>query len=317
MIFNKASLTFYDYIVQRFHLSFVRAGARFDVDSQKRYCEIMEHLAELTTQFTQNILKDEETIYVELEGTDVIGLPDFLVNSAKKAAEDRHLSAGKYAIPLSRSHVVPFLTFSSRRDLRETVWRKWTQRGMLHEERDNSGIVVEILKLRFEQAKMHGYNCYADFALEDTMAKQPEVVLKLLNRVWSPAKLAADRERVFLEHYVKECGEVISDIEPWDWRFYAEKVRKSKFDLDEAEVKPYFSLDNMVNAIFDCANKLFGLSFILRRDIVAYHPDVKVYEVREKTTEGADQVVAIFLHDNFSRNYKLSGIFSDILSLSG
>ena len=208
-------------LIERIHLDFTRAGAKFDITAQKRYTEIMQKLAELTTQFTQNIVADEADLTVELKEADLGGLPEYLKQAAKQAAIDRQ-KPDSYVITLSRSLVVPFLTFSDRRDLRETAWRMWTSRGELDEKRDNIAIAKEILLLRSEQAKMHGYGCYADYATADTMAGSPAAVNELLEKVWAPAKASADRERRALETFISEDLEEAVEpgfkIEPWDWR---------------------------------------------------------------------------------------------------
>ena len=204
-------------------------------------------------------------------------------------------------ITLSRSHIVPFLTFSERRDLREAAWRAWTSRGEQDGASDNRGVAAEILQLRLEQARLHGYPSYADFALSDTMARSQAAVTSLLEQVWRPARARAEDERAALAALALSRGES-GAIEPWDWRFYAEKVRQVRFDLDEAAIKPYFPLERMVAAAFDCAARLFGISFVARDDIVVYHPDVRVYEVH-----GAAGPIGLFLHDNFARPTKRSG----------
>ena len=275
-------------------------------------------------------------MYLTLSGEeDLAGLPADLVASARQAASARELPEGSHIITLSRSLVEPFITFSERRDLREKAWRLWTSRGELAPERDNLAIASQILELRVEQARMHGYETYAHFATADTMAGHPDKVMELLERVWQPAKKSVDAERRQLEKYILEHegeaaavtatakeatssahkgggsnsdGEIGIKIEPWDWRHYAEKVRQRSFDLDDSEVKPYFPLDRMVEAIFDVAGKLFGLSFVLRPDITTYHPDVQVYEVHGKLQgDSEEELVAIFLHDNFARPNKRSG----------
>lgn len=295
-------------LVERIHLDFVRAGANFDSEAQAKYAKLTEELAELTTKFMQNLLADESEVTLPLRGEqDLAGLPVDVKEAARQAALDRKVEGENVSvITLSRSLVVPFLTFSENRDLREQAWRLWTSRGELEPSRDNIAIASRILTLREEQAKMHGYATYAHYATADTMAGSPDRVSELLERVWGPAKESLKRERSELEQFIKQNGGDSVDIKPWDWRYYAEKVRQSSYNLDEAEVKPYFSLDKMVAAIFDCANRLFGLTFKPRPDIVAYHPDVKVYEVIENV-DGVDKVVAIFLHDNYARSFKHSG----------
>ena len=288
-------------VLERFHLDFVRAGARLAPPEQARHGAIMQRLAELTTRFGQNVLADENEFLLVLRGeADLAGLPPFVRDAAREAARERGIAEGA-VITLSRSHIVPFLTFSERRDLREKAWRAWTSRGEHEGASDNRAVAAEILRLRLEQARLHGYASYADFALSDTMARSQAAVTTLLEQVWRPARARAEDEREALAALALSRGESAA-IEPWDWRFYAEKVRQVRFDLDEAAVKPYFPLERMVAAAFDCAARLFGISFVARDDIVVYHPDVRVYEVH-----GAAGPIGLFLHDNFARPTKRSG----------
>ena len=295
-------------LLERFHLDFVRAGAKLGGAAQKRYAQVMQSLAELTTRFGQNVLADESAYRLVLRGErDLAGLPDFVCAAARQAAVDRGVTDG-CVITLSRSHIVPFLTFSDRRDLREQAWRAWVSRGEHDGEHDNRPVAREILTLRNEQARLHGYACYADYALADTMAGTQAAVGELLQQVWVPAKARAEQERQALQALVLSRNESLQ-IEAWDWRYYAEKVRQARYDLDEAAVKPYFPLDRMVEAVFDCAQRLFGVRFTARADLQAYHPDVKVYEVRQAAN---DSLVGIFLHDNFARPTKRSGAWMSL-----
>jgi peptidyl-dipeptidase Dcp len=288
-------------LLERFHLDFVRAGAMLAPEHKPRYAQIMQRLAQLTTQFGQNVLADETAFRLELKtAQDCAGLPDFLLAAARQAANERGLSHP--VITLSRSLVVPFLTFSDRRDLREHAWRAWTSRGEHAGPTDNRPLVREILQLRAERARLHGHASYADFVLTDTMARDQAAVRGLLDDVWSRALVAVQRERRQLEALRIEAGEV-GAIEAWDWRYWAEKVRQRTYAIDDAEVKPYFPLERMVAACFDTAQRLFGLRFTERPDIPLYHPDVKAYEVHD--AEG--QAVGLFLHDNFARPSKRSG----------
>lgn len=289
-------------VLERFHFDFVRAGAKLGAAEQKRYAQVMERLAELTTRFGQNVLADESGFRLVLRGeAEAAGLPDFVQAALKQAARERGIDDG-LLVTLSRSHIVPFLTFSERRDLREQAWRAWTSRGEHAGEHDNRPVAREILTLRNEQARLHGFASYADYALTDTMAGQQAAVTALLTQVWEPAKARAAEELAALKALALSRGEA-APLEPWDWRFYAEKVRQLRYELDEAVVKPYFPLDRMVEAVFDCAQRLFGITFVARPEIRAYHPDVKVYEVR-----GADAApIGVFLHDNFARASKRSG----------
>ena len=289
-------------VLERIHFDFVRAGALLAPAAQERYGEIMQGLAELTTRFGQNVLADESAYRLLLrDEAELAGLPDFVRASARQAAAERGLAVAG-VITLSRSHIVPFLTFSDRRDLREQAWRAWTSRGEHEGEHDNRPVAREILTLRNEQARLHGYACFADYVLADTMAGSQHAVAGLLQQVWGPAKARAERERQALQALVLSRGEALK-VEAWDWRYYAEKVRQARYDLDEATTKPYFPLDRMVEAVFDCAQRLFGLSFVHLPQLRAYHPDVKVYEVRD----AADAVIGVFLQDNFARPSKRSG----------
>ncbi len=295
-------------VLERIHFDFVRAGAKLAPAAQVRYGQIMQRLAELTTQFGQNVLADEAQYRLVLrDEADLAGLPDFVRASARQAAAERGSSEAG-VITLSRSHIVPFLTFSQRRDLREQAWRAWTTRGEHAGEHDNRPVAREILSLRNEQARLHGHASFADYALADTMAKTQPAVAELLQQVWVPAKARAEEERALLAALARSLGES-APIEAWDWLFYAEKVRQARFDLDEALVKPYFALERMVQAVFDCANRLFGLRFVHLPEVRAYHADVQVYEVRD----AAGSLIGVFLHDNFARPSKRSGAWMSSL----
>jgi peptidyl-dipeptidase Dcp len=289
-------------LLERVHLDFVRAGAKLDPAAQTRYAQVMERQAQLSTTFAQNVLADESGYRLLLRTEEELaGLPDFVRAAAKQAALDRGI-ADAHVITLSRSHIVPFLTFSSRRDLREQAYKAWTTRGEHEGAHDNRPVAREILTLRREQARLHGYANYADYGLADTMAGKASAVSDLLMKVWVPAKKALEEERAALKAMQLSRGEN-HEIEAWDWRYIAEKVRQVRYDLDEAAVKPYFPLDRMVEAVFDCAQRLFGIRFVEQPQTKVYHPDVKVYEVRS----AGDKLIGVFLHDNFARPSKRSG----------
>ncbi len=290
-------------LLERVHLDFVRAGAKLSLESQTRYGKIMEQLAELTTRFTQNVLAAEAQYQLVLGTDDLAGLPDAVIASAKQAAHERGTDG--YVITLSRSLVVPFLTFSDRRDLREKAFKAWTERGSSNTSTgvDNLSVAVNIMKLRLEQAQLHGFDNYSDYALADMMAGTRQAVADLLMRIWTPAKIKAAEECAALKAIAG-----IDKIEPWDWRYYAEKVRAARYDLHEAEIKPYFPLHRMVEAIFDCAHRLFGIRFTEQSNINSYHPDVKTYEVHNAN----NQLIGIFLHDNFARATKRGGAWMSV-----
>lgn len=300
-------------LTERIYLDFTRSGAHFHTDKQKENADIQAKLASLITEFSQNVLKDEETYELVLKSEDLAGCPDSLIEAAKNAAEERDKADNEYVITLSRSLVEPFLTFASRRDLRETAWKAWTSRGEMDPDRDNLKIATEILKLRQKQAKLHGYKNFAEYQCVDRMAKTPENVIELLENVWEKAKVSANSERKELEEYVTQQGGNTDDekditengIQAWDWRYYAEQVRIAKYDFDESLLKPYLSLESVTNAVMAVSNKLFGLKYILRDDIVTYHESVKAYEVRNE--RHGNKLVAIFLHDNYARQFKSGG----------
>jgi len=289
-------------LLDRVHLDFVRAGANLADASKTRYAHVVAKLAELTTQFSQNVLADEAGYQLLLNTeADLAGLPVFLRNAAKAAAEARGIKDA-HAITLSRSLLMPFLTFSERRDLREQALKAWLARGEHSGASDNRPIALEILKLRLEQANLHGYKTFADYALVDRMAGHPAAVQELLGKVWEPAKQRASAEHDAIKATALATGST-HPIEQWDWRFYAEKVRQTRYQLDDAETKPYFELNAMIGAMFDCAGKLFGLAFKEKFGVPMYHPDVRTFEV--KNAHGA--LVGIFLSDNFARASKSGG----------
>jgi peptidyl-dipeptidase Dcp len=301
-------------LLERIHLDFVLAGAKLPQQACRRYAEITQELAELTTRFAQNLLAEESGWLLQLEGeSDLAGLPDSVRSAARTAAVERGLGADAYAITLSPSLAEPFLTFSSRRDLREAVWRARVERGAHEGEHDNRPIAARIVSLRQELAALHRYSSYADYALVDRMAEDTAAVLDLLGKAWEPAKAKAVEDRALLTAMAARLGEP-TPIAAWDWRYLAEKVRQQEFDLDDAELKPYFALDNMIAAMFDVAGRLFGLQFVEQPEPGLYHPDVRLWEVRDRD----NTLIGVFLGDNFARPSKRSGAWmSEFRSQSG
>ena len=287
-------------LLDRTHTSLLRCGAALGKAARTRLTEISSRLATLHTHFGQNVLADEDKWHMALAEDDLDGLPDFARIAARQAAEER--GAAGYAITLARSSVEPFLTFSTRRDLRETVWRAWVARGALHPERDNAALVREILALRAERARLLGAADHAEYRLADTMAGHPDAAEALLRAAWEPAKRRAAEERAELAALARAEGHA-DPIEAWDWRFWAERARKAKHDFDGAALKPYLALDAMLRALFDTAQRLFGLTLEERADIPLYHPDVRAFEVKD----AAGAHVGVFLLDNYARAEKRSG----------
>ncbi|MHA7772576.1 M3 family metallopeptidase [Roseibium sp. M-1] len=289
-------------VLERYQKMFQRAGAGLDEAGKARMADISQRLATLGTSFSQNVLKDESDFQLVLDTEeDLAGLPDFLLAASAEAARERGLE-GKHVITLSRSSIEPFLQFSTNRARREEAFRGWTARGENGGGSDNRAVVAETLRLRAEKARMLGFDTYAAFKLDDTMAKTPENVRGLLTKVWEPAVSQARQEAEKLSEMAQNAGEN-HDIEAWDWRFYSEKVRKAEHDLDETELKPYLQLENIIQAAFDTASRLFGLSFRELKGLPVYHPDVRVFEV----LDGTGKHVGLFLGDYFARTSKRSG----------
>ncbi|UWQ78959.1 M3 family metallopeptidase [Leisingera sp. S132] len=280
------------------HRGFVRGGAGLEGEADTRMQEIKGRLATLGTQFTQNLLADEREWFMELSEEDLEGLPDFVVKAARAAGEEKGASGP--VVTLSRSLITPFLQFSPRRDLREKAFNAWAARGANGGGTDNRAIAAEILQLREERAQLLGYENFAAYKLETEMAKSPEAVRGLLMEVWEAAKSRADEDAQILTEMMQADG-VNGDLEPWDWRYYAEKRRKAEHDLDEAALKPYLQLDRLIEASFACANRLFGLEFA-PLEVPLYHPDCRAWEV---TRDGSH--VAVFIGDYFARGSKRSG----------
>ena len=280
------------------HRGFVRAGAALEGAQETRMKDVKSRLAVLGTEFTQNLLSDERDWFMDLGEEDLEGLPEFAVAAARAAGRDKGVNGP--VVTLSRSIIVPFLQFSNRRDLREKAYSAWAARGANGGATDNRAIAAEILALRQERAELLGYNSFADYKLETEMAKTPSAVRDLLMAVWEPAKSRALADAEVLSGMMHDDG-INGDLEPWDWRFYAEKRRKAEHDLDEAALKPYLQLDRMIEAAFACATRLFGLKF-RPLDVPLYHSDCRAWEV---TRDG--QHVAVFIGDYFARGSKRSG----------
>jgi peptidyl-dipeptidase Dcp len=288
-------------LLERTYTRFHRAGAGLTDEAKTRMAEINERLAQLGTSFSHHLLGDEQDWFLELGEDDRAGLSDSFVATAKAAAEERGM-AGKAIVTLSRSFAETFLKSSSRRDLREKVYKAFTARGDNGNANDNNEVIVEILVLREESAKLLGFPTFAAFRLEDSMAKTPEAVRGLLERVWTPARARALADRDELQQLIAEEGGNFQ-LAPWDWRYYAEKLRQAKANFDDGAIKPYLALDHMIEAAFDCATRLFGITFAERKDVPLWHPDVRVWEV----TGPDGRHKALFYGDYFARPSKRSG----------
>ena len=288
-------------VLERYHTSHRRAGAALDAAKKKRLAEIIERLAALGTVFSQNVLADEQAFALPLHGEDELaGLPEFMREAMKSDARERGRDG--HVVTLSRSSVEPFLQFARRRDLREKVFRAFVARGDNNGATDNKAIIGEMVALRAERARLLGYADFAHYRLDDAMAKTPAAVRSLLDTVWARARRKALADRDALQALVQEEGGNFA-LAPWDWRYYAGKLRKRQCDVDEAAIKPYLDLEAMIEAAFYTAQRLFGLHFLPRPDVPVWHPDVRVWEVRGE--DGRE--VGLFFGDYFARPSKQSG----------
>ena len=285
-----------------YYTDFVRAGARLSPEAKKRVAEVNERLASLHTKFGQNVLADENDYVLFLEGErDLAGLPESFRSAAAAAAESRG-KKGQWAVLNTRSSVEPFLSYSDRRDLREKAWRTFVNRGDNGDARDNNAIITDILALRAERAKLLGYETHAHWRLENSMARTPERAMALLEAVWTPA-VARVREEVADMQAIADKEGAGLRIAPWDYRYYAEKVRKAKYDLDENAVVPYLQLEKLREGMFRVAGEVFGLHFSPVQGVPVHHPDVVVYQVKDS----AGKHVGLWYFDPWARPHKQSG----------
>ncbi|HEV7310696.1 M3 family metallopeptidase [Ensifer sp.] len=289
-------------VLERHWKGFVKSGAKLEKPQQERLAAINEKLAGIGAKFGQNVLADEKNWVLFLESEkQLAGLPDFLRDAMAAVAADRG-QKGKFAVTLSRSIIEPFLTFSDNRDLREQAFRAWIARGENGGETDNRGLIAEMLALRGEKAKLLGYENFAALKLDDTMAKSPDAVNGLLMQVWEKAVARAREEEAELARLIAAEGRN-HDVMPWDWRHYAEKLRAEKFSFSEGELKPYLQLEKIIDACFDVAKRLFGITATEKKGVAGYHPDVRVFEIKD----ASGKLVALFLGDFFARPSKRSG----------
>ena len=288
-------------LVEKTYDDFVRRGANLDAEKKKRMGEINQRLAKLFTDFGNRVQADEDT-WVTLTKDELAGLPESLVASYKAAASERKLDG--YAVVNTRSAVDPFLTFSDNRAKREKVWRAFIKRGDNGDKNDTNAIIPEIVKLRAERAKLLGFKSHAHWRMSDTMAKDPARAQKLMMRVWPAAVARVKQEVRDMQKLATKLGHKIT-IEPWDYRYYMEKVRKQRYDLDQNEFKKYFELENMIAASYYMAEKLYGYAFEeITGKVPVFHPDVRVFRVTNKA-DGSH--VGFLYRDDFARQYKRSG----------
>lgn len=295
-------------LLEKFYKDFVRAGANLDETKKNRLKEINQELAVLSLKFGDNVLKDTNAFELVIENlADLEGLPENVIAAAAEAAKERG-KEGKWVFTLHKPSLIPLLQYSPRRELREKIFRAYINRGNNGNEYDNKALIARTIALRIEKANLLGYKTWAEYVLEENMAKAPENVYKLLEQIWTPALKKAKEEAAELQKLVKAEGHSFK-LEPWDWWYYAEKLRKQKYNLDEEMLRPYFKLENVIEGVFTLANKLYGLQFVERKDIPVYHPDVRVFEVKE--ADGTH--VGILYTDYFPRSSKSGGAWMNAI----
>jgi peptidyl-dipeptidase Dcp len=291
-------------LVWLYYTNFVRAGARLNPEAKKRLSQINQQLAGLYTKFSLNVLAEETDQFIVLKSEEELaGLPQSLRDAAAAAAESKKQQPGTWVIMNTRSSIDPFLTYSDRRDLREKAWRMFVNRGDNGGEHDNNAIITEILQLRAERAKLLGYPTHAHWRLENSMAKTPEKAMELMEAVWKPAVARVHEEVTDMQALADKEGAKLK-IEPWDYRYYMEKVRKAKYDLDQNEIKPYLQLEKLREGIFWVAGELFNFNFTPVTNVPVAHPDIRVWEVTDKTTK---KHIGLWYFDPYARAGKRSG----------
>lgn len=288
-------------LLENYHTRFIRAGAALNAEEQAQMRELNGKLSSLTVQFGENVLNETNAFELILTSDDLDGLPESVINAGADAAKEKGYE-DKYLFTTHRPSLYPFITYSTRRDLREQLKKGYINRGNNDNERDNKELVRQIVNLRLDKANLLGYETWADYILQERMLNSPERVYNLLNKVWPSAKAAAIKERDQMKAMAIRDGNDF-EIMPWDWWYYAEKIKKEQYDLDQSEIRPYLKVDNVINGTFILANKLFGLTFEEQNNIPKYHQDVRTYTVKNEKGE----LIGVYLSDWFYRGSKRGG----------
>ncbi len=289
-------------VLEKYYQDFVRGGANLDPESKKKFRQINEKLSLLSIRFGENVLKETNAFYLSIsDPAELSGLSENIVSAAAEAARERG-EEGKWVFTLHKPSMIPFLQYSDMREYREKLFNAYINRGDYDNEYDNKAILDSIVNLRVQRAQMLGYPTHAHYVLEKNMAKNPENVYTLLNKVWKPALKRAKAEAQELQKLIRSDGSDF-ELQPWDWWYYAEKLKKSRYSLEESELRPYFKLENVIDGVFTVVNKLYGIRFEERKDLPVYHPDVRVFEVKE--ADGTH--IGILYTDYFPRESKRGG----------
>ncbi len=294
-------------LLEKGYKSFVRGGANLDEAAKTEFRAINEELSRLTVKFGDNVLKETNAFTLVIDKPeDLAGLPQAVVDGAAEAAKERGLS-GRWVFTLNKPSMIPFLQYSPKRDMREKIFEAYIHRADNGNEQDNKAVLSRIAALRVKRANLLGYKTHADFVLEENMAKTPAAVVGLLDQIWKPSLVMAKKEAAKLRSLADKEGAKLT-LEPWDWWYYAEKLKKAEYDLDDQVLKPYFPLDSVREGAFAVAGKLWGLSFSERTDIPKYHPDVRVFEVKD--ADGTH--LGILFTDYYPRASKRGGAWSSV-----
>jgi peptidyl-dipeptidase Dcp len=292
-------------VLENYYIGFVRSGANLDETGKDKLRKLNEELSMITLKFGENMLKETNAVGLTADTEDeLVGLSPDVIQAASELARSKDIQE-RYAFTLQKPSFIPFLQYAKRRDLRERLFKAYINRCNNNNEYDNKKLLSKIASLRVAKANLLGYKTHADFVLERNMAKKPENVYKFLKEIWTPAVKRAMNEAADMQKIIGAEGEDFK-LEPWDWWYYAEKLKKEKYNLDEEMIRPYFKMENVRQGVFDVASKLYGIQFIERKDIPVYHPDVKVFEVKEANGKH----LGIFYSDYFPRDGKRSGAWS-------
>jgi peptidyl-dipeptidase Dcp len=293
-------------LLEKYYKDFVRGGANLDDAKKAEFRKINEGLAVLTQKFGENVLKEDNNFQLAIKRQEELaGLPPSVITAAAEAAKAKGLE-GQWVFTLHKPSLIPFLQYSGKRDLREKIFKAYINRGNNNNEYDNKAVLSKIASLRVKRANLLGYKTHADFVLEENMAKNPAAVTTLLSQLWTPALKMSKQEAAELQGLVDKEGQGFK-LAPWDWWYYAEKLKKAKYELDDEILRPYFKLENVRDGAFAVASKLYGIQFVERTDIPKYHPEVKVFEVKE--ADGAH--IGILYTDYFPRSSKRGGAWSN------
>ncbi|MCB9208586.1 MAG: M3 family metallopeptidase [Ignavibacteriales bacterium] len=293
-------------LLEKYYNTFIRGGVNLNAEQKNEFRELNKEIALLSLKFGENCLKETNNFELIIDNeTDLEGLPENVIIGASDAAKEKGYT-GKWVFTIHKPSMIPFLQYSTKRDLREKLYTAYFTVGDHNDSLDNKEILAKVINLRLKRANILGFNNHAEYVLDDQMAKKPENVYNLLNKLWTPALKRAVSEREAMQKLIDEEGNNFK-LEPWDWWYYAEKLKKAKYDLDESELRPYFKVENVIDGVFGLATSLWGIQFEERNDITKYHPDVKVFEVKESNGDH----IGILYTDYFPRASKRSGAWMD------